>query len=310
MDKRFLRPVFAMSVFGALVAACSSGGSGASGATRDGFIAGYCDLLVPCCAQAGLRADGVQCRGFAGGLAPSDYDPVAGDKCLAEMRAASSSPDFCDDFGQSKSPSCDSVFPSNASGTKAPGESCSDDDECAKSSEGEVECAQARTSGGAEVRKCQLVLKGTEGATPCAGTKEGNVTYTPSFEDDVPPKAYLCDVADGLRCDNTTRACVKVPAVGEDCGSGYASCVEGAYCDGGKCAARKALGADCSFDSQCVESAYCAPDAKTCTPKLADGAPCTSSNRCASGACVNDKCDKSSGGADLGLTLLCGNGGA
>lgn len=307
MDSRFLRPLFVVSVLGALAGACSSGsGSTGSGATRDSFIAGYCDLLAPCCAKAGLRADGVQCRSFAGGLAPAGYDAVAGEQCLTEMRAASASPDFCDDLGQSKSPSCDSVFPGGSSGgTKAPGETCTDDDECAPSKDGKVDCARAHTSGGGEVRKCQVIVKGTAGSTPCAATKEGNVTYYSSFDDDVPAKAYLCDTADGLRCDSTTHACTKIPAVGEPCGSGFASCVEGAYCTGGTCAARKAAGEACAFDSECVETAYCDSSTKVCTAKLADGVACTSSSRCASGSCVNGKCEKDSGG-DLGLALLCG----
>jgi hypothetical protein len=304
---RFLRPIALCAFLGGIVAACSSGGDGGA-ATQDAFITSFCDLVKPCCAQAKLRTDGAVCRSFASAVAGSGYDAAAGEACLNDMRAAQGSATFCSDFGNS--PSCERVFPNsggNTGGTKPPGATCSSDDECAPSSEGRVDCASSFGSGGAEVRKCQVLVAGKEGDTPCGATRDGNTTFYSSWDGDIPARAFICDVANGLRCDDK-QVCSKIPAVGQPCsGFGSFSCVEGAYCSSGTCVARKNPGEACDFSSsECVETAYCDSTSKKCVAKLADGAACTRSEVCLSRSCVNGACDKRSSG-DLGLLFLCGN---
>ena len=288
-----------------LAPALSCGGDADS---ASGFAAAYCDLIKPCCAMANLRTDGQQCQllfGAFGGQA--SYNKEAGETCLAEARAAASRPDFCQNIESSEPSACDQVF--GSTGKKQPGEACSDDDECAPSSEGSVQCESNFGTGGAEVRKCQVVVKGKEGDKPCVGTKEGNFTSGNVNLDDVPAKGYLCHVSDGLRCDSTTDTCVKLKVTGEAC-QGNSDCVRTAYCEGtmDKCTDRKAIGAACtpSFSNdECVAGGWCKAPANMCAAQVADGAACTEDDECKSGNCLNGKCDKG-GLGDIGLAFICG----
>jgi hypothetical protein len=288
-----------------LAPALSCGGDADS---ASGFAAAYCDLIKPCCAMANLRTDGQQCQllfGAFGGQA--SYNKEAGETCLAEARAAAGRPDFCQNLDSSEPSACDRVF--GSTGKKQPGETCTDDDECAPSSEGEVQCESNFGTGGAEVRKCQLVVKGKEGDKPCVGTKEGNFTSGNVNLDDVPAKGYLCHVSDGLRCDSTTDTCVKLKVTGEAC-QGNNDCVRTAYCEGAmdRCTDRKAIGAACtpSFSNdECVAGGWCKAPANMCAAQVADGAACTEDDECKSGNCLNGKCDKG-GLGDIGLAFICG----
>jgi hypothetical protein len=305
--KSFGAAFLVISVFSA-AAACSSGDSGGSvAADSSSFISQLCAEYMPCCAKAGKPSDGAQCRAFYSAFTGSaTYDAAAGSKCLEEVRAQKGSASFCDE-GIS-APSCEKAFGSNT-GTKKPGEACSEDEECAPSAEGKVECASLFV-GGSQIKKCQVQVTGKLGDTPCAGTVDGNTT---SFSGsgtatDIPPKGYLCYVKDGLRCDSKTGACAAIAKVGEACeGFGSYLCTKDAYCDttAKKCVARKAVGAACTgFSSeQCVEGAYCDSTTKACVASLAVGAPCKSSNECASGSCVNSAC---AAGGDLTTAFLCG----
>jgi hypothetical protein len=289
---------------GALALSCGDGG----GATSSEFVSSYCDLLQPCCAMAKLSTDGKQCKALLGAFAPTNYNATAGEACLAELRAASGKPDFCSDGLDGTTGSCDKAFPDQSSGSKKPGETCDMDDECAPSAEGDVRCQRASVVGGTVVRKCQVHVIGKEGDQPCVGTVDGSVTSYSSSGDDVPPKGYLCRVADGLYCDWTSHACVKFKAIGESC-SGSSDCGRGGSCDGGKCVARKELGAACTggFASQgeCVEGAYCSATSMTCAAQLGDGMACTDQEACKSQDCVNGKC-KGDVPANFALGLLCG----
>ncbi len=298
-------------VIAGLVLGCSSGGSGAG--DRDAFIAQVCDQYMPCCAKAGKPSDGSQCRAFYGAFASSAaYDQAAADKCLAEIKAQSSSPTYCDDgMSSSKVPSCAGVFKTGGTGTKKPGETCSEDDECATSTEGTVECRSEFTSGGATIKKCQLQIVGKAGDGPCLGTVDGNMTSynSSSGTTDVVARGYMCNVADGLRCDSATSKCVAIAKLGEACaGFGSYLCTKDAYCDSTAkvCTARKAAGSACdSFSSnQCAEGTYCDTTAKVCTTSLPIGAKCTSGSQCVTNSCVNSACAKS--GGDLTSAFLCG----
>lgn len=299
---------FALSLVATGVA-CSSDGSASD---SQNFIAALCQEYMPCCSKAGRPSDGSQCRAFLGAFAGGSYDAAAGDKCLAEVRAASKQPTFCDDGFST--PSCDEVFGPSNTGTKKPGETCEQDDECAPSTEGKVRCASLYLSSGATIRKCQVTLVGKAGDSPCVGNVKGSTTWWVSSYDatDVPPRGYTCNEKDGIRCDSKSLTCTPIPKIGEAC-EPYSSdaCVAGAYCDRTTklCTARKAVGDACeTFSSeQCVEDAYCDSTTNKCTAALEDGAACTKSEQCKSSSCVNSKCAKSISG-DLGLAFLCGGG--
>lgn len=294
-----------------VVLACGSTSSSDAG-SASGFVSSYCQAFTPCCQKAGKPTDGASCRAFIGAFTASEtYDPVAGQQCLDAVHAASSQPDFCTNSSSSlDSSACANVFKSTSGGTKAPGDTCSQDSECAPSTEGKVTCATHFETGGGQTRKCQLSIVGKEGDAPCIGTKNGNVTSYSSSSNATPPdRGYVCDVANGIACDSTTNECTHIGAVGEDCSTNALyGCVATAYCDSAskKCVARLPEGADCSSFLPCTTDTYCDSTSKTCTAAIADGASCTTSSQCKSESCVNKICS-SSGSSDLGLALLCGS---
>jgi len=281
--------------FGAL-ASCGGGGEGGAGTKAD-FIASYCDKLSPCCQEAGLPSDGAQCKQLLSAFATGTYDADAGEACLAAIDASST---FCDDGNV---PECQGVFDS-ATGSVQPGGECTKASDCAPSAEGKVDCAFAFTSGGGQIQKCQVQIDGKAGDNPCVGTRDGNTT-TFVLSEDVPPKGYICDVADKLFCDEDTSACTAERAVGDACNGSPSECGADAFCDFATqaCAARLPEGSPCSDFDSCKSGTYCDFDTSVCTATIPDGSACTSGSSCASGSCVNGKC-ASNGGS--GLSLLCG----
>jgi hypothetical protein len=275
------------------------------------FIDGYCSLLAPCCKMAGLPGgDGAQCRMLLGALTPaSSYDKAAGEACLAELSAASAKPGFCQ-TGASGSDACGRVFESNSNrGSKKPGEDCMQDADCAPSSEGKVDC-RSRFVMGAELSKCQVQIRGKEGDNPCVGTVDGNVTsyLTTGSNPDILPRGYLCHVADGLRCDTATAACVKIKVAGEMCSGGFSECAKTTFCDSAirMCVDRRPVGGACATSSQCAEGGTCDTTMRVCVAQLGDGAACTSSGQCRSGRCVNNACAAGTG-TNLTLAFVCGS---
>jgi hypothetical protein len=288
----------------ALVALSLSCGDDADSAS--GFAAAYCDLIKPCCAMAKLRTDGQQCQLLFGAFGgQSSYNKQAGEACLSEARAAAARPDFCQGIENNEPSACDNVF--RSPGKKQPGEACTEDNDCAPSSEGSVQC-QGSFATGAQVSKCMVVVKGKDGDKPCVGTRDGNSTFSNIGMDDIPAKGYLCHVADGLRCNTTTDTCVKLKVVGEAC-VGDDECVRTSFCDDAqrKCTERKPIGGVCtpSFNNQeCVAGAWCSDVRMMCAAQVDNGGACTDSEECKSDNCVNDKCEPGLG--DLGLAFICG----
>jgi hypothetical protein len=292
-----------------LALSCGDGGGAGS---VEAFVGSYCDLFSPCCAAANLRSDGQTCRLFLGAFAPAGrYDKQKGEACLAAMKQASMKADFCQQSDGATPTVCDEVF-GPPQGTKAPGETCDGDDDCAPSSEGKVDCASS-FSGSAQVRKCQVQVRGKAGDKPCIGSVEGSTTYSNLGGDDLPAKGFLCYDQDGLRCDSVSDTCVAYKLVGEACTSnGFArDCVATAYCDVAlrKCAARKPAGAACgdgasSAQVECAAGNYC-PAGGTCAAQAAQGAACTADKQCLTDSCVNGMC-RPSPSADFGLALICG----
>ena len=302
-----------------IIIACSGSttgtSSGGSASSSQAFINEFCAITAPCCGKVNKPTDGAQCRALYGGLLGSQqYDATKGNACLSEMRAQSNAADFCDN-PTAQASSCKGAFKEAGGGTAQPGENCSKDGDCAASAEGDVNCASTY-SGGATTKACQVEIDGKQGDTPCISTRDGNTTsYSSSFSSgDAGParpaaRGYVCDLAKGVYCDSTSKACTAVHDVGGAC-AGYDNyaCVKTAYCDSlqKKCAPRHAVGEDCSGSSQsCVAKSNCDQTTRKCVAGLPDGTACTSSSQCESNDCVNGKCDKS-GSSDLSTQFLCG----
>jgi len=262
------------------------------------FADSYCGEVVKCCAQAGMSSNGAFCHlGMSGG----GFDKQAADACLAEVKSEVAAGTFC---GSLSSPSvCNSVF-STPVGNKQPGETCQADSDCAPSSDGQVACAGLYVDTG-WIYKCQVRMPGKAGDA-CVGTQNGtvfqSVSTTPAT--DIPPRGYVCNVADGLQCKSGT--CVVLAEVGGSCT--YSSdCVPTAFCDTtSKCAAAVAAGGACTGNdsAECVAGYYCpTTGTKQCTAQLANGAPCTDDSMCQSGNC-SSTCQP--GFLDtMGLAVLC-----
>ncbi len=282
-----------------LVAACSSGGPAL---TEDDFAEKLCGLLKDCCAKAALSTDSEGCAAaVAASALGKTFDATAADKCLSSMSAAKSDADFCRLSQQYEG--CEQVFSAKV-GTKAPGEECDYDHDCAPSAEGEVTCYY---DSGAVKQTCMVTVPGEAGDTPCVGTKVEEVTWHSwdASNGAAPSKGYLCDQAQGSRCDSATAVCVALKAAGEDCTSS-SECVESAWCDSSddQCVARSAIGTHCfPGDDSCESTAWCDPETTECTARLADGAACTKSESCVSGLCSNEKCAAS---ASFALQYYCG----
>lgn len=315
-----------------VVPACDGGDSSSTGQTGGGpgganastaadFVSSYaqifCSAYQPCCVKAGLKGDASTCRTFitaflGSSVSSTGYDPAAGQACLKVIQDTIAKNDICVDGPDDPAidAACDKVISGKGGGgSKKPGETCSEDSDCAAAPQGDVQCRSYFTSG-AETRICQVELDGKQGDAPCLGTRDGNTTYYSGSSGSEPPPAqgYICNKKDGLQCDSMSKACAKIAAVGEKCSSSD-GCVATAYCDKGECAAKKAVGSDCtsSFNGECDDTSYCdTMTTKKCVARIADGAACKTSDECLSDRCVNSLCEKK-GADDLGTALLCGS---
>jgi hypothetical protein len=247
----------------------SEDGDGDGNAALSGFIADYCDAFMPCCAEAGLPADGARCRALFGeafGADDFEFDEAAADECSSWFETVSGTTAVCD--GSPELPAaCGEIFTPKGDG--APGDRCSSPGDCALSPEGGVRCV----GWGDAPRSCQLVIEGVEGSAPCGWTVlEGGTSVSSSNPGE--PRVYSCDVADGLRCDGT--ACVRLVPTG----------------------------GSCVLSEECELGTYCA--SASCTPKVPTGGACTRFDECAGGACQNSVCAEE---GDLALGFICGSSG-
>jgi hypothetical protein len=291
-------------------AGCGGGSGGAAGSSGS-FAVDYCNLIEPCCAQAGLNTSGTLCQAFANAAASEgSYDAAQGQACITGMQAESSSPTFCTELGNDI-PACSMAF-TTAGGSVPPGGKCMQDSDCAKAAGGGATCffSVAFDDGGStQTQTCVETSVGTAGDGPCVGVVQASGTlYDWTGSGPVPPQGFTCAVADGLTCDDTTQKCIALATVGQACGAD-SDCVTSAYCSFGsgqaQCATRLADGASCSSAATgCLSTSFCDPTSMTCKPLLANGAACTDSQACLSGDCVNMAC---SGSNNLGLQLLCGS---
>jgi hypothetical protein len=261
------------------------------------FADTFCGEVSKCCRERGMSGDSQICKMFLS--TAQGYNASAGEACLAEVKAQAAAGTFCQSTSSDSSP-CKSVY-SSGSGKGKPGEVCSTDSDCAKSSEGQVTCASILVNDDWK-RMCQVWIAGKAGDA-CVGTQDGD-GYGGSGDNTL-PRITMCKISDGLRC--AEGSCVPLSAVGASC-SWTSDCVRSAYCDStrNKCAARIANGGTCavSYNNDCVAGSYCNPDSKQCTAQLAIGATCSSDDMCLSVNCSDNVCTDF--GADLGLGLLCG----
>lgn len=309
-------------VFLAGVVACSGGtGSSSSGTVPGGgtdraaFVDEFCNAIGQCCARVNKPANPAQCKQLLDQLAGQlEYDGAKGTQCLASVRSRQGSPAFCDDV--TPDDSCNGVFREKGAsgGTKQLGEACEKDGDCVSSPEGKVDCTYAGAN-----KFCQVSIEfGREGDGPCSYTKDGNTSTSETSGSagseagtTNPPRAYVCNVADGLYCQNG-QACTKIGAPGQPCStSNYSSfqCGKNGFCDykSKTCIERLGVGGDCSTSSNiCREDTRCDTTSRKCVAKLADGQPCESSLDCTSERCTNKVCAAKSSGDDESLKLFCG----
>jgi hypothetical protein len=267
------------------------------------FVDNYCAEVTKCCAGANLLADGKACRNqWALYALAGPYDAKAGGACLSEVRSQVSAGTFCKSLGRSFPATCAAVYGGGGSGGKQPGDACRYDSDCATSSEGDVVCASANIAG-TFVSRCQVRIRGTAGSRPCAGTQEagGFVNYSDPNAYEVPAKAYVCNLADGIQC--WYGNCVALVAVGGPCDLSNA-CVRSAYCHSGTCTTRIAAGSTCTGgdSAECADGNFCDSSSKQCTGKVANGGRCTDSAMCQSAYCLNNSCAED----QSGLSSACG----
>ncbi|MCS6900812.1 MAG: hypothetical protein RMJ98_14470 [Myxococcales bacterium] len=337
---RFFSTLLMMLAIPALFPACNddSGSSGTgsvsgSAATADQFIASVADIVctktAPCCQSRGFDGSGTQCRNLLTSRSKSTadlskYDPAKGQACLDQLKAAAAAtPDSCEFlFSESESPlstpACESALPPKG-GSKAPGEPCSQDEECATPEGAEAECHKETTfeNGGTKTTSyCRILRPGKEGSAPCFRTIDGNTQYTfssGSNAKDKPTEGFSCNMAEGFHCasssDGAPPTCKRLLTSGATC-SFPDKCEKNLFCKQGVCSPRGGQGAECdTFDStSCTDDFFCESKSKTCQAKKNPGSPCEFSEECKAGNCNNGTCTKESGFEDFILTVICGGG--
>jgi hypothetical protein len=295
-----------------VVVACSSSSKGAGGGamTESEYASQFCDLIEPCCAQAGLSTSGTLCIAFASASAGAGtFDAASAETCISGLQAESGTAALCMNLG-SDIPACSQVF-TTAGGTTPPGGTCTEDTDCAKASGGSATCFDQLTlvdGGSVQSETCIQTTPGAAGEGPCIGTLlSSGASYDWGGTGAPPTMAYTCANASNLTCDVSTQKCVAIGDTGAMC-SADPDCVDSDYCDfdttPSVCAARFADGASCASDaSACLVTSYCDSSSTTCKPLLPAGTACSGSQQCSSGECVNGSCGAANG---LGLQLLCG----
>jgi hypothetical protein len=294
--------VVSLVASGAVLLACSGGGGSTSSNTSAAggdFPSQYCAVMGPCCGKVNKTYNAAQCTTVLTAIIGSrTYDPAQAQKCVDAARADSASPTFCDDgLSDATDDICDKVFSAAGGGTKKPGETCESSSDCASSPEGEVSCSFS-SNGMANTQTCRLEVNARENEA-CEGTRVDNfVSYTGIVG--TVPRVAVCDTAEGLFCDRTTKKCLLQQGPGGTC-DGFASygCRKDAYCDSATrmCVARKMAGADCATGAtdQCADDYYCDMTTKKCALKVSGGQACTASAQCKNGSCTNGKCSTNTG---------------
>jgi hypothetical protein len=299
-----LAPFGIGAVLCASVSCGSDGSGGAAGATGvdpaavQQFIAAYCSLLLPCCADEGIPGIG-QCQTLYESFAESlVFDPILAASCLQKVRTEATEPTFCISPRE-----CLEAFVMPG-GTLPLGQPCTGNDQCANAPGAPAACSAATVitaDGGCTLTDiCTQMTYGQLGQEPCEDTvTDIGPSFTGPEGCPSPAKAFLCDVSDDLYCASNTGQCTTLATTGQLC-SDDMPCAVSDFCSPpldsltlGSCAPFKADGASCDgvMDVSCGPLSYCDPTALTCRPRLAHAAPCTLDPQCLSGRCTNGVCE-------------------
>jgi hypothetical protein len=296
----------------------SAQGSGGGPIVLEEFAPAYaaatCDNIGPCCRRDGTPYDRTTCYENAKSLILATiakqagpnvtYDASAARDCVnahgAALRTCARS------TTNATNDPCLHVF----TGMLPAGAPCKSDAECTIPPASHVTCIRdPGTSGGGaggsatggEVGSttstgiCVVTKDYTRPArgkvgVPCAGDCLGSnldaacnpMSVMGAVTD--PSVTALCHRPDRLYCSPESLKCTPHVDVGSPC-STYA-CAPGARCDSGTCVAQRDTGPCVSSPDACLDSAFCDVAADRCTPKLADGQPCSGGDAsCQSGYC-------------------------
>jgi hypothetical protein len=286
--------------------ACTRDRQCASGTCTDGFCcsSGCSGPCETCAAAKGASANGT-CTPLA-----ATTKPVAcgGYACSGTSGACATS--CTDDAGCSSGYYCDGAFCQKAraqgdgctrTGQCASGLTCADGVCCNSACDGLCQaCAAAHKESGDASGVCGQAAAGTDPGDRCptedSTTCGKSGKCGPSGTCALWPKGSAC--GSGVTCDGST-------AKGRTC-DGLGTCIEtaGASCAPGLCSVVKGCAYDCTDDSGCDASAYCASG--TCKTRAPVGRTCTADDQCVSGVCADGVCCAT---ACKGLCEACNAGG-
>jgi hypothetical protein len=269
------------------------------------FTAAVCDSVEPCCqaSKYGWSRSGcesaaaklVQTSAASASIAGVTWDAQAAGKCIAGIKhdyAGCNAPINIDLYD-----ACRAVLV----GSKAPGEACTNQLECASPPNGQARCTSLRTDAGTVTPQvctvqASMYARGKLG-DPCnenckysdigslscyggPGTKNGSANA---------PIVANCFENDGLYCDDVTVTCTARKPLGAACKQHF-ECEVGRFCQSGKCATPLPLGASC-VSGGCEPGLYCEMRKEfVCKQALPDGSSCSASpdSHCGSGLCLCD----------------------
>ncbi|MBX3227283.1 MAG: hypothetical protein KIT84_34895 [Labilithrix sp.] len=261
---------------------------------QDAFLDRYCQIILPCCNTILLtdKNDVAGCKTRLRALDPVTVASKEGrTACITEVLAANPSPKFCPDFAHAKTPACPDASRKELVGTKALGEVCATNAECAPDFSGIVRCNGV----------CQVRKRGAAGDGPCDTTIDGDVTIT-SANEATGPTVYTCYLAaDGLQCNPETNSCEEPTGDRKEC-SQSGECLKTHFCaeDEKRCFTRLGVDQKCDIDAEC--KGRCVDG--FCTDTVQANEECTDTRQCADGlVCETGICTEP--GPDARLAASC-----
>jgi hypothetical protein len=268
---------------------------GATNLTAENYVSAVaralCAELEPCCSKYGYGFKDDACERIVAGFTQTPvsearslglvFDAGAADKCV---RATITLARLCEPTVEQyyeREAACNRVY----RGTKAPGEPCQADVECAF---GPGESPTCSDDVGGAPSFCTIRRRGVEGD---------------DCRDDAPGFTFIeCPGEDGLRCDLNLGRCVRQSSDGSPCTSSY-ECFDAAYCRLGVCVAKGGPGAECAplsdscfppgcDEKPCAAGLYCDAATRTCAVARPWGEACERSEECGDEAeCRGGRCE-------------------
>jgi hypothetical protein len=285
--------VLASCLLGAVVAACSStSSSDTCGAYFDAEVAYSQACSSSSTGKVKDRARFTQSCTIALAAPGTGATPAWVDTCSSATRAAAATCTSDDAEKACKTPP----------GTLADGAACGSSAQCKSSYCKKVSpaaettncgtCAATVAVGGA----CDAIKDRCASGSSCKTTgtsTTGTCTATTSTERVAEGGTCVSDTsfsscASGLRCDFTSKKCVKLAASGDACTSS-SDCQKTLACVEKKCGAKVAIGGSCVSSSDCVSGAGCDLTSKKCAAYTfgAPGEACDyGTKQCAKGSCL------------------------